>query len=445
MLDDILKSANLTWNDIKVIWAKDLTGTADSPAEMLRKNPTIDGCFCITPDMMGLCGDLRSTGTGAETTIKGARVLISTAEMSRSIADMIICRKDFYDANKDAVTKFVAGYLKASEELMALKKKYETGGSPEYLAVLKMTQDIYGSKVIPTLENDAHGLVCDANFVGYPGNVAFFTEKGNLNGFEALQKSALDLATSRGYASVRCGLIPSGIDYATPLFVGYLADTKVERKEHFNAEAVASEIEALNSGQLDEKKKWSFSISFSANQTEFSVEQYGAEFKKAIEVASKFGNATLAVRGHSDPSKTLSELVKAGLAKDVLKRSGTPGNFSYFFAGKPFDLNNIGEVINQINAGAFDGVAESNPREIMQAALNLSRRRAEVVRDEIVKYATANGMTIDKSQIQPFGIGIKEPLIAKPKNTDEAAKNMRVEFAIIQVEAESVKASDFNF
>src|ERR1044071_8648971 len=31
MLDDVLRTAKLTWDDIKVVWAKDLTGSPDSP------------------------------------------------------------------------------------------------------------------------------------------------------------------------------------------------------------------------------------------------------------------------------------------------------------------------------------------------------------------------------------------------------------------------------
>lgn len=445
MLDTILTSTGLSWDDIEVIWAKDLTNSPNSPVAMFRKDASIDACFVITPDMMGLCGDLRSTGGNAEGNVLGSRVLVSTAELSRSIADMIVCRKDFYDANTVAVTKFVAGYMKASEDLLALKKKYETSGSPEYLKVLKMTQDIYGTETIPTLENDAHGLVCDANFVGYPGNVAFFTEKGNLNGFDVLSKSALDLATSRGYASVRCALIPAVIDYSTPMFVGYLANTKVERQERFRAEAVESEIEALNSGQLDEKKMYTFSIEFAPDQDDFSIEQYGAEFKQAIEVASKFGNAVLAIRGHSDLSLTLGDFVKAGLAKGILKQSGTKGNYSYFYNGKPFSLDATTEIIAQIEAGAFDGVANANPRQTMAAALNKSKIRAEKVRASIIKFATDNGLTIDKSQIQPFGVGIIEPLVTKPKDVKEAAPNRRVEISIVQVSAEATNDSDFNF
>ena len=36
--------------------------------------------------------------------------------MSRSIADVYVCRKDYYDANRPTVTKFVSGYLQAVEE-----------------------------------------------------------------------------------------------------------------------------------------------------------------------------------------------------------------------------------------------------------------------------------------------------------------------------------------
>ena len=157
--------------------------------------------------------------------MKGARVLVSTAELSRSIADVYVCRKDFYDAHTDLVKKFVLGYLRAAEKVVDLKKAYETSGSAEYTALLQLTQDIYGKDVVPTLEEDAHGLLVDCTLVGYPGNVAFFTEKGNLNGFEAFQKSALDLATGRGYAGVRAGLLPSGFDYASPEFTQYLTKT----------------------------------------------------------------------------------------------------------------------------------------------------------------------------------------------------------------------------
>ncbi|MBN1900644.1 ABC transporter substrate-binding protein, partial [Candidatus Sumerlaeota bacterium] len=88
MLDDILKTAQIKWEEVKIIWAADLTGSPDSPAEMFRKDANIDACFVISPDMIGLTGGLQNTGSSAEGTVKGAYVRVSTAQLSRSIADV---------------------------------------------------------------------------------------------------------------------------------------------------------------------------------------------------------------------------------------------------------------------------------------------------------------------------------------------------------------------
>ncbi len=446
LLDDILKTGQLSWDDVNIIWADDLTGTPKSPAEMFRKDKSIDGCLVITPDMIGLSGGLQNTGSGAEGTVSGARVLVSTAELSRSVADVYVCRKDFYDANKELVTKFVAGYLKACEEVIELRKAYESKGSKEYMALLQMTQDIYGKDVIPTLEEDAHGLIVDCTFVGYPGNVAFFEDQSNLNGFEPFQKSALDLATSRGYAKVRAALFPSGLDYKSPLFTNYLAVTDVQRGQRFKSDEVLGEIESLSAGdELDERTIVAFTINFRPNQTEFSTEQYGVEFQRVIEMASKYGNAVIAIRGHSDPTKTLQHLVKAGMHKGILKRTGSAGNYKYALNGKPLDISQTKVLTQLIEQGEFDGAGDFNPRATMQSALNLSRRRAEAVRDSIIEYGKGKGVFVDASQIQPVGVGIREPFLARPTNMEEAMQNMRVEFRLIRVTAEASGASDFDF
>ncbi len=445
MLDDILKTAKLSWEDITIRWAKDLSGSADSPPEIFRNDRNVHACFVITPDMVALCGGLGSQGTGAETTVRGTKVLVSTAELSRSIADVYVCRKDFYDANKSLITKFVAGYLKGAEEVIDLKKQFEDRGSRPFEDLLQMTQDIYGEKTISVLE-DAHGLISDCSFVGYPGNVVFFTQSGNLSGFEAFQTAALDLAVNRGYAQERMGLFPSDLNYQSREFLGYLTKTDIERGERFRAEAVRSEIEMLSSGDiLDDKTIYSFTINFEPNENAFSAVQYGAEFQRVVEIAERFGNAVIAIRGHADPVKTLSELVRAGMTKGILKRSGTRGNYRYALNGKPLNLEATSELVNLITKGAFDGVNQYNPRQTMQAALNLSRKRAEAVLHSITQYAQTKGLVLDKSQIQPVGIGIREPFIAKPTTPEEARQNMRVEFRLIRVSAEATVESDFDF
>lgn len=444
MLDDILKSAQLSWKDIKVIWAKELTGP-QGPAALFRKNERIAACFAISPDMIGLTGGLRSSGSGAEGTVKGARVLVSTAELSRSIADVYVVRKDFYDAHREWVTKFVAGYLKGAEEVVELKKAFEKQGSPAYMKLLRMSQDIYGKDILPTLEDDAHGLLSDCSLVGYPGNVKFFEASGRSTSFSKMRESALDLAVSEGYAGKRTTLLPSGLDYQSPLFLDLLKNTKVEVRESFEAEAVLEEIEALSSGELDDRTILSFTIQFEPNQTDFSAEKYGLEFQRVVELSEKFGNAVVAVRGHSDPTKTLVTFVRAGLKKGILRKSGSGRNSSYSLKGRPLSLNDTATLVQEIERGSFDGVEDHNPREVMQAALNLSRKRAAQVRKEILSFAKSKGQELDKSQIQPVGVGIREPFIAQPRSMDDARKNMRVEFLLMRVDAEVNASSDFDY
>jgi len=442
MLDDALKAAGLDWKDITVVWTSDLTGP-NGPAEKFRKDASIDACCVISPDMIGLTGGLEDKGTGAEGTVNGAKVLVSTASMSHSIADVYAVRKDFYDANKPWIEKFVAGYIKASEQIVPMRDTFaKTGKADGYMQVLTIAQNILGKEVLPTLEVDAHGLLLDCTFVGIPGNISFFKTRGNLSGYEVKQRASLDLAIALGYAANRVGFYDPDIDYDRIIKIGGLSRTEgLAQGAGEMGKGAFVNIDSIH----DENTLLTFTINFSPNQNEFSASAYGADFHRAIELASRFGNAVVVVRGHSDPTKTLADLVRAGMAKGILNRSGSNGNYQYFFNGKPLDLTNLKQVTDLIDQGAFDGNSEYNPRETMQAALNLSRTRAVSVRDAVVTYASAQSLKFDASQIQPMGAGISEPLIAKPSNIDEALKNMRVEFRLIKVPAEATKASDFDF
>ena len=99
-LDDELTSLGLKWDDIQVEWIDDISGDK-GPAEKFRKDPSVDACFVITPDMADLTGGLDKTGDGTVKTVKGAHVVDSTQYKNHSIADVYACRKDFFDKNKD--------------------------------------------------------------------------------------------------------------------------------------------------------------------------------------------------------------------------------------------------------------------------------------------------------------------------------------------------------
>jgi len=443
LLYDSLAAAGLNREDVEIVWTKDITGP-DGPATAFKNDTSIDACCVVTPDMIGLTSGLDATGTGAEGTVEGAHVVNSTVQMSRSIADVYAVRSDWYDANKEWVQKFVAGHLKATEQLVAMRKAFGESGKlgKEYEQILSMSQRIFGKEVLPTLEGDVHGLLLDCGFVGLPGQIAFFKQKSNASGFEEVMSRSINLATQWKYAKARAGFEPNDFDYKKLAELGgvqYVEPTNVER---FNPSAESAEM--FLGENLDANTIVSFSINFEPNEQTFSSDRYGAEFLRALKQASQFGNAAVVIRGHADPSKTLMDLIKAGTAKGIIQQNGTQGNYRYFMNGKPLDLSRTKEVVDMIKNGSFGG-GSNDPAVTMQAALTLSLARAEAVKKSLEKYAKDSGITVDLSQIVPVGAGIMEPVIPKPRNIDEAKENMRVEFRIVKVNPEALTPTDFNF
>lgn len=444
LLYDSLTAAQLTNRDVEIVWTKDLTGP-DGAAELFRTDSSIDACCVITPDLLGLTGGFDTTGSGAEGTVKGAHVINSTQTMSRSIADVYAVRSDWYRSNKAWVQKFVAGYMKATSEVVKLRNDFESNQrmSNEYKAILAKSQQIFGEEVLPTLEIDAHGLLLDCTFAGNTaGQIAFFNDKGNLSGFDGKLKESLDLATSWGYATSRRGFEPNDFDYREIARLGGIDYKEPAKVERFDTNAESAD--QFFGDNLDENTIVSFTINFQPNQNEFSADRYGGEFERALKAASTFGNARIVIRGHSDPTKTLIDLVKAGTAKKIIRQAGVKGNRRYFFKGAELKLDNLAEVMKLVESGAFSG-GTPDPAITMQAAMNLSKSRADKVKEALASFAKSKGANLDISQIAPVGAGISDPVVSKPKNITEAKENMRVEFRIVRVDAETIAPDDFDF
>lgn len=431
MLDDILRSAQLKWSDIQPVWAAELTGD-NGPAAIFRRDPSVDACMVISPDMLGLSSGLEETGSGAEGTVKGARVVVSTFNMNRSIADVYACRKDFYDTHRDVVEKFTAVYLKACEDVVRLKKEYGGGGSQQYRTVLQLTERIYGSDVIPN-EAEADGLISDCEYVHLAGNRLFFQEAAFSEGYESKLEKALNLAVEQGYAASRVAFIKHDLAYEKLVTLGSL--TKIELGEAVSFETIDVE---------EEDTILQFTIGFEPNQTRFPTERYAEEFQRVVDGASLYGNSVFAIRGHADPTRTLRNLVEAGIKKQLIKRTGTRGSFKYFFRGKSLDLSQTEALVQLIRSGAFNG-ADPDPSQTMQAALNLSQQRAEEVKRTIIRYAGTKGLRLNPNQLQAVGAGIADPVIPRPRSLEQSRENMRVEFRLLRVKAEAVQANEFDF
>lgn len=440
MLDDVLKTASLQWSDVRIVWVKDITGP-NGPAAAFKAGKA-DAAFVVTPDMLALTGGLTSTGSGAEGTVKGSRVVVSTAELTRSIADVYAVRKDWYDAHRDVAMKFAAAYLKGAEEVLELTKNKK---GAQYRNLLSFMVRTWTPAVLPN-ENEADGLIMDCAFVHHPGNVAFFTEKNNDNGFAAFAKSSLDMATKTGIARARGTIHAASWNWAGQPFAGYLKHMGEARGQRFNAEATVSELEALaQGGGFTDRVIYGFSVPFELDQADFDPAQWRAQFDEALKVSRKYGGAVIAVRGHADPGGTIIALVKAGQECRVLERRGNPGAFKYFMNGGELVLANARSVAAAIESGRFDCSPTYRPREILQRARTLSEARARSVRDALIAYAKRQGVTFDASQFQSQGVGVAEPLVPTPRSEADQKQNMRVEFAIVRVSPESVSPADFDY
>ncbi len=385
-LAKILKDAGLTMSDVNIRWTADLTGTENTPAEALYE-PGVDAAFAIIPDGLMLTSN-GTVGTGAEGSVKGARIMLSTKTANRIIADVYAVRQDFFQANRKLVQDFAHGLLLGAQELKSMIKDKKSDLSA-YQATMSAS-----AKILLDSEQavaDAEALYGDCEFVEFRGNVKFFGDekwpRNHSNLVDEIQSSfvAMGLLNRKSpvdqakfdYDQLRSGLI--GID-----------DVEAPRFKTEEVARVVARKQAM--GTLGEGELFSLEINFQPNQKEFSEELYADGFKKVVELAAAYGGAVITVEGHSDPHK-YNRLEKSGATEIELKRT-------------------------------------------RQAAKNLSMSRAISVRDSVIGFAANSGVPLDESQFSVVGHGIDQPKYPSPKTKEQWLSNMRVVFRIIQIEAE---------
>lgn len=385
-LAKILKDAGLSLKDINIRWTKDLTGTANTPAEAIFKKD-VDAAFVIIPDGLALTSN-GTVGTGAEGSVKGARIMLSTKTANRIIADVYAVRSDFFQSNRKLVESFVHGLMLGTQQL---KKVF--GNKEQYLSEYKVTASGSAAILLDSAQAmaDAEALYGDCEFVEFKGNVKFFGDTKWPRGVNRLveeiqssfvtigllsRKIAIDQARW-DYDKLRSGL--TGIDdIATPRFKSDAVAQVVARKQ------------AL--GTLGEGELFSLEINFKPNQNDFPEDLYADGFKKIVELAATYGGAVITIEGHSDPHK-YRRLEKKGATAIELQRT-------------------------------------------KQAAKNLSMNRSIAVRNSVIHFAEKSGVPLDQSQFTVIGHGITQPKYPRPKTKDQWLSNMRVVFRIIQIEAE---------
>lgn len=380
----LLSDAGLTIKDVNLVWTKDLVGPeGDTPMAKLYDN-NVDAAFVIIPDALALTSQ-GTVGTGAEDSVKGAVIMLSTKTASRIINDVYAVRKDYFDQNRDEVRRFVQAMMIAEEEVRDLYKAKNSRYNKMLSAAAGMILDSTGATV------DMEGMAfLDAEMARYDGNVKFFTDQNYPRNFSKLNNEIQTAYIGLGLIARKAALLQGNWDYSA--FTGLRYTNRVEASR-FDADKVSTVV-AKKSQQatLDDSLLFSLEIFFQPNQNVFTVDMYKDDFDKVVELASTYGGAIITVEGHSDPMGFLRK-EKEGASQLVLK-------------------------------------------QIKQAAKNLSFSRANEVRKQIINYAANRGITLDPNQFASHGYGIIKPKYPVPKTRQQWLDNMRVEFKIIQVEAE---------
>ncbi|MEL6267932.1 MAG: ABC transporter substrate-binding protein, partial [Pseudomonadota bacterium] len=111
----VLSDGGLSFDDVDIIWTADLTGDGDTPTAAMADGRA-DAAAVILPDARFLTSG-GTVGTGAEGSIRGATILISTQEAASVIADYIAVRADYFDANRDQIAQMVNILFRAEEEM----------------------------------------------------------------------------------------------------------------------------------------------------------------------------------------------------------------------------------------------------------------------------------------------------------------------------------------
>jgi len=386
-------------NKINFKWLKELTlptyetgGRIVDPVSAFQTDSSLDATMCIIPDALMLTS--RGTaGTGAEGSVKGAKILLSTKTASRIISDVYAVRKDYFDSNRSSVQKFVHALMLGEEALRKLRQN-KSSQQAKYRQLLAKSADLLLGA--PQATADVEDLLADCEYVGYSGNISFFTGKGTTRNLKTLnseiQKSFMDM----GLVTKRVPVAAAEWNYATLASgLAYAKDIPTPKRK-FDTQKVAAKVEKKISVEPttweEEGTLFIVEINFGPNQSDFPEADYAGDFQKALEIAQTYNGALIIIEGHTDPLGILK-------AKKNKERE---------------------QVITQME----------------QNAKNLSLTRSQAVRESFLGFCKKKKLVIDDSQFVPIGLGIGNPKYNPPRTKDEWAANRRVVFRIKQVEAE---------
>src|SRR5215471_19597720 len=213
---NILTNTGIKPAQVTMRWLKELTlptydtqGAIVDSVNAFAADEKIDAVMAISPDALKLTSS-GTVGTGSEGSVKGAHVLLSTKTASRVIADVYAVRKDYFDAHRAEVQKFVHAVLRSQEALSDLVANKQSQQA-KYRQMLAKAADLLLGASQAT--GDVEGMLGDCEFVFHAGNVAFFTGVGTTRTLTTLTEEIQPAFIAMGLLTKRTALLSAGWDY----------------------------------------------------------------------------------------------------------------------------------------------------------------------------------------------------------------------------------------
>ncbi|MEL6582970.1 MAG: ABC transporter substrate-binding protein [Pseudomonadota bacterium] len=384
----ILADGGLSFNDVEIVWVEDLTGDGDTPSAAFADDRA-DAAAVILPDARFLTSG-GTVGTGAEGSVRGSTILISTQEAASVIGDYIAVRADYFDANRDDIARMVNILFQAEEEMRVFMAR---DGDPRQTQMAQLMASAFLGG-LPTEEGVF--LWQDAITDGWAGNAKHFGDPNEARRFDVLLSEVNVALRGAERLDVPANLATAEWDFSA-LTEGLttLDDRQIAA---FNPEAAAAAVQRLRrTGQLEANTKIDFEVFFEPDSITFPIELYARDFEEILRLASTYSGAIITVEGHSDPLH-------------FLRRER-------------------------------DGADNAELRAIRTSTQNLSMDRAIAVVDALTSYASDIGTDMNRDQFTVDGVGISNPRHNPPSTEAQWRENMRVVFRVLTVQAEATTFS----
>jgi NitT/TauT family transport system substrate-binding protein len=353
-----LINAGIQPSDVKFSY----TGDAFQAASAFNGDKTFAGVVSWAPDIYKL------------SEVKGNKLIVSTLDANRLIADVWFARADFAKDNPDMIEALVRGFLDATEAISSDEAKKKDAA--RYMA------EGYGMK-----QDEVLGMLGDAHWTNFAENKDFLTNPNNPTNFERTWDMAYFLYTK----------------------VGKITGEKVTWDQVVDFSVIA---------KLAKEEKYASSTNNYI--TDFAPKSVTAIKAESGEILTK----TVMIRFFPNSFNVFHKVSRDVNGKTV-EELYDPTVVAV--------VEEIGKLTGQYGAAriVIEGHTDSSMKGTIpyEAVQELSQQRADSVRSEILKKFPS----ISPNQISVVGYGWNHP--ADAKDAMNQSKNRRVEVKVYPLEA----------